>query len=104
MNEMKKLLGLGLLLTLQVQAAITTNVVHMEEGVSNIENTEVFVTHEGRVFEVDPNRSDLLEKLEIAKEENLQVEIEVETGAQFDLLGNTEKITSVKLVSNEFNF
>jgi hypothetical protein len=96
---MKKLLGLGLLLALQAQATITTNVVHMEEGVSNIENTEVFVTYEGRVFEVDPNRSDLLEKLEIAKEVNLQVEIEVETGAQFDVLGNIEKIISVSLVS-----
>jgi hypothetical protein len=96
---MKKLLGLGLLLALQAQATITTNVVHMEEGVSNVENTEVFVTHEGRVFEVDPSRSDLVEKLEIAKTENLKVEIEVEEGAQFDVLGQIEKITAVSLLS-----
>lgn len=98
---MKKLLGLFLLTTLTAQAAITTNVVHMEQPVANTENVEVFVTHEGRVFEVDPTNTEMLEKLEHAKSENLKIEIEIEEGPQFDNPNKIEKITNVELLEQE---
>ncbi len=53
----KNLLGALLLTSSIAQAAITTNVVHMGQQVVNTENVEVFVTHEGRVFEVDPSNT-----------------------------------------------
>lgn len=95
---MKRFLTLGLLFTLQVNAGIKTNVVHIESGVTNTDNTEVFVTHEGRVFEVNPMNRELINKLEAAKNKNLEVELEVETGEEFNHPNKIEKILDVKVL------
>lgn len=98
---MKTLFGLLLLTSISAQAAITTNVVHIEKPVTNVENAEVFVTHEGRVYEIDPANTELLEKLEIAKNENLRVELEVEEGLHFEHSNAIEKILDVELLEEE---
>jgi hypothetical protein len=98
---MKTLFGLLLITSFSAQAAITTNVVHIEQPVTNVENAEVFVTHEGRVFEVDPSNTELLEKLEVAKNENLKVELEVEEGLHFEYSNAIEKILDVELLEKE---
>lgn len=73
----KNILLAGLLLvSVKAQAGITTHVAHIEKNVNA--DTEIFVNHEGRVFNVDNNRPELLDALEYAKENNLQVELEVE--------------------------
>ena len=95
---MKKILILVSILSLTAFAGIKTNVIHLEEGVSNVENTNVLVSYDGRVFEVDPRDTALVETLEIAEKNNLEVEIEIEKGVEFELLNKLEMITSAKLI------
>lgn len=98
---MKKLLVLGLLFTIQANAAIRTNIVHLENSVVNTENTDVFVTYQGRVFEVDPAKKEVISLLEKAKQENLEVELEVEQGKEFASPNKVEKILAVKIINTK---
>lgn len=74
---MKKLYTLLLMTSFAATAGINTHVVHMENGENNAD-TEVFVSYDGRVFNLEAHREDLREKLEYARENNLEVELEVE--------------------------
>jgi hypothetical protein len=97
---MKTLLTLSLFSAINAMAAITTNVVHIEMPVTNKENIEVFVTHEGRVFELALNEGSMLETLDFAREHNIEVELEVESGVEFNDPKKIEKILDVKLLSH----
>lgn len=74
---MKKIYTLLLMTSFAATAGINTHVVHMENGLNNAD-TEVFVSYDGRVFNLEADREDLREKLEYARENNLEVELEVE--------------------------
>lgn len=81
-------------LLLNANAAITTKVVHLE---SVDGKTEVFVTFNGRVFEVDSANQALIQKLERARDEFSDVELVVEEGEKFKSDKEIEKILSVKI-------
>lgn len=92
---MKNLLITALFVVFNVGASITTKVVHIEPTALN---HEIFVTHKGRVFEVDPKNTETLSILDQAREKNLKVELEIETGEKFNLDKNIEKILSAVIV------
>lgn len=92
---MKKILILAMLTLVNVHASIVTNVVHIEK---NEANHEIFVTYNGRVFEVNPNRTNILDTLNLAKVNDLKVELEIETGEEFKSDKKIEKILSAKLI------
>lgn len=96
---MKNLTWLLLLTTINSFATITTNVAHIENGM-NGEDTEVFVSYDGRVFNVEPERIELIEKLQFAKENNLAVELEIEDSMVLNP-ETVERIEAVDIVLPE---
>jgi len=90
---MKHILAITLLSTLTSFASITTNVAHIENGM-NGDDTEIFVSYDGRVFNVEPERIELLEKLNYAKENNLEVELEIEDS----MILNPETVERIEAV------
>jgi hypothetical protein len=91
-----------LLLSVQAFASIQTNIISIEEG-RNRSTVDVLVSWNGRVFEASKNNQRILNLLEEAKDSGLEVSLEVESGAQFDILNKKEMITNVTLHSFDKN-
>ncbi len=87
-----------LLLSLQSFANIKTNIISIESG-KNPNTFDVLVDWNGRVFEVEKSQTRILDLLEEAQFANREVILEVERGAQFDLLGLKERIIDVRVLS-----
>ncbi len=99
---MKILLILSLI-SMSALAGIKTNIIQLEEGTSNTDNTDVLVSWNGRVFEVNPMNTGLVAKLKKAQNENLEVELEIESGIEFEVTDEVEEITAVKLLNKNKN-
>ena len=100
-----KLLSLGILLLsfaifAQETTEVKTHVIHLEEGLTNRDNTDVLVSWDGRVLEVDPRNMEVLETLKYASEEGLEVKLNIDSGATFDLLKKKEMIYGATVIND----
>jgi hypothetical protein len=91
-----------LILSLHSLASIKTNIVSMEQG-KNRSTVDVLVSWNGRVLEASKDNQRILDLLEEARISGLEVNLDIESGAQFDLLNNKEMITEVELLNFEVN-
>jgi hypothetical protein len=78
---------------------VTTHVIHMEEGLTNRDNTDVLVSWDGRVLEVDPSNTELVNTLHFASKEGLEVKLNIDKGAAFDILNKKEMIYGATVIN-----
>ena len=97
---MKNLFLLISLFSISAMATIKTHVIHIEDGLTNTENTDVLVSWNGRVLEVDPNNEVLLETLRNAQRDGLEVELEIDNSGAFDVLVKKEMIYGATVVND----
>ena len=97
---MKNLILLFSLISLSAIATIKTHVIHIEDGLTNTENTDVLVSWDGRVLEVDPTNTVLLETLRNAQRDGLEVELDIDESSAFDILVKKEMIYAATVVND----